>query len=106
MLLRQELAAKNNSLKEKNNRIKILEDYILSLKQKQFGSSSEKLSPTQAGLFDEADDAEATPLSSRLIFPRIAAAKDAYRFLPIFRALILSTMCRTGKKSVRMMALH
>lgn len=60
MLLRQELAAKNNSLKEKNNRIKILEDYILSLKQKQFGSSSEKLSPTQAGLFDEADDAEAT----------------------------------------------
>lgn len=60
MSLRQELAAKNNSLKEKNNHIKILEDYILSLKQKQFGSSSEKLSPTQTGLFDEADDTEAT----------------------------------------------
>lgn len=55
MSLRQELAAKNNSLKEKNNHIKILEDYILSLKQKQFGSSSEKLSPAQTGLFDEAD---------------------------------------------------
>lgn len=55
MSLRQELAAKNNSIKEKNNHIKILEDYILSLKQKQFGSSSEKLSPAQTGLFDEAD---------------------------------------------------
>jgi transposase len=55
MLLRQELAAKNNSLQEKNNHIKILEEYILSLKQKQFGSSSEKLSPTQTELFDEAD---------------------------------------------------
>lgn len=55
MLLRQELAAKNNSLQEKNNHIKILEEYILSLKQKQFGSSSEKLSPAQTELFDEAD---------------------------------------------------
>ncbi len=57
MLLRQELAAKNTSLQEKNNHIKILEEYILSLKQKQFGSSSEKLSPTQAELFDETDGA-------------------------------------------------
>jgi transposase len=55
MLLRKELAAKNNSLQEKNNHIKILEEYILSLKQKQFCSSSEKLSPAQTELFDEAD---------------------------------------------------
>ena len=44
---------------DKDHHIKILEDYILSLKQKQFGSSSEKLSPAQTGLFDEADDTEA-----------------------------------------------
>jgi transposase len=55
LLLRQELAAKNTSLQEKNHHIKILEEYILSLKQKQFGSSSEKLSPAQTELFNEAD---------------------------------------------------
>jgi transposase len=59
LLLRQELAAKNTSLQEKNHHIKILEEYILSLKQKQFGSSSEKLSPTQTELFDEADSGAA-----------------------------------------------
>ena len=41
-----ELLLENDSLKEtirhKNSRIKILEDYIKSLKQKQFGASSEK----------------------------------------------------------------
>ena len=58
MLLRQEIAAKNNTLQEKNNHIKILEEYILSLKQKQFGSSSEKLSPSQTELFNEADGDE------------------------------------------------
>lgn len=40
---------------DKDRHIKILEEYILLLKQKQFGSSSEKLSPAQAELFDEAD---------------------------------------------------
>jgi len=43
------------TIADKDHHIKILEEYILSLKQKQFGSSSEKLSPTQAELFDEAD---------------------------------------------------
>lgn len=47
-----ELLLENDSLKEtiqhKNSRIKILEDYIKSLKQKQFGASSEKHDVIQA----------------------------------------------------------
>jgi transposase len=43
------------TIADKDHHIKILEEYILSLKQKQFGSSSEKLSPAQVELFDEAD---------------------------------------------------
>ena len=47
-----ELLLENDSLKEtiqhKNSRIKILEDYIKALKQKQFGASSEKHDVIQA----------------------------------------------------------
>ncbi len=57
-LLQRELAAKNNSLQEKNTYIQSLEEYILSLRHQQFGSSSEKLSPTQAELFDEPEGDE------------------------------------------------
>jgi transposase len=58
--IEQENRRLRKAIADKDHHIKILEDYILSLKQKQFGSSSEKLSPTQTGLFDEADDTEAT----------------------------------------------
>src|SRR6187402_1195862 len=51
--------------------VDIEQEYILSLKQKQFGSSSEKLSPAQAELFDEADDDAAE------IGADVAAAIDA-----------------------------
>jgi transposase len=58
--IEQENRRLRKAIADKDHHIKILEDYILSLKQKQFGSSSEKLSPAQTGLFDEADDTEAT----------------------------------------------
>ena len=54
--IEQENILLRKTIADKNHHIKTLEEYILSLKQKQFGSSSEKLSPTQAELFDEADD--------------------------------------------------
>ncbi|MDO8335595.1 MAG: IS66 family transposase, partial [Candidatus Saccharibacteria bacterium] len=60
MDIEQENRRLRKAIADKDHRINILEEYILSLKQKQFGSSSEKLSPTQTGLFDEADDTEAT----------------------------------------------
>ena len=57
--IKQENILLRKTIADKDHHIKILEEYILSLKQKQFGSSSEKLSPAQAELFDEADgDAE------------------------------------------------
>lgn len=64
----QDIIQENIHLKkiisDKNNRIQLLEDYIRSLNQKQFGSSSEKLEAIQADLFVEADedeDASANP---------------------------------------------
>lgn len=53
--IEQENLLLRKTIADKNHHIKILEEYILSLKQKQFGSSSEKLSPAQTELFDEAD---------------------------------------------------
>lgn len=53
--IEQENILLRKTIADKDHHIKILEEYILSLKQKQFGSSSEKLSPTQTELFDEAD---------------------------------------------------
>ena len=54
--IEQENILLRKTIADKDHHIKILEEYILSLQQKQFGSSSEKLSPAQAELFDEADD--------------------------------------------------
>jgi transposase len=54
--IEQENLLLRKTIADKDHHIKILEEYILSLKQKQFGSSSEKLSPAQSELFDEADD--------------------------------------------------
>lgn len=50
------LSENRKILEQKNSRIKLLEDYIQTLKQKHFGASSEKLDAIQSGLFDEADD--------------------------------------------------
>lgn len=57
--IEQENRLLRKTIADKDHHIKILEEYILSLKQKQFGSSSEKLSPAQTELFDEADGASA-----------------------------------------------
>lgn len=59
-----EILQENNSLKEiiqhKDSRIKILEAYIQTIKQKQFGASSEKLEAIQPDIFgDSASDTEA-----------------------------------------------
>jgi len=69
--IEQENILLRKTIADKDHHIKILEEYILSLKQKQFGSSSEKLSPAQAELFDEADDDAAE------IGADVAAAIDA-----------------------------
>ncbi|ACE83631.1 IS66 family element, transposase [Cellvibrio japonicus Ueda107] len=51
------ISAQEKSLQSKEKRIRILEEYILSLQQKQFGSSSEKQEVLQAELvFTEAED--------------------------------------------------
>lgn len=51
------ICAQEKSLNAKEKRIRILEEYILSLQQKQFGSSSEKQEVIQAELvFTEAED--------------------------------------------------
>ena len=46
-------------LQEKDERIQQLEAMILQLRKQQFGTSSEKLSPDQLALFDEAEEAAA-----------------------------------------------
>jgi len=46
--LKEALLEKDKTIHQKNSRIKILEDYIKSLKQKQFGASSEKQGIIQA----------------------------------------------------------
>lgn len=51
------ISGQEKSLQAKEKRIRILEEYILSLQQKQFGSSSEKQDVIQAELvFTEAED--------------------------------------------------
>ena len=54
--LKEIISENNKIISDKNNRIQLLEDYIRSLNQKQFGSSSEKLEAIQADLFVEAED--------------------------------------------------
>jgi transposase len=54
--LKEIISENKKIISNKNNRIQLLEDYIRSLNQKQFGSSSEKLETIQADLFVEAED--------------------------------------------------
>lgn len=55
--LKEIISEQEKSLHAKEKRIRILEEYILSLQQKQFGSSSEKQDVIQAELvFTEAED--------------------------------------------------
>lgn len=55
--LKDIISEQEKSLHAKEKRIRILEEYILSLQQKQFGSSSEKQEVIQAELvFTEAED--------------------------------------------------
>lgn len=60
--LLQENAQLKAQLHEKNHYIQQLEEALLQARQRQFGASSEKLSPDQLGLFNEAEAvAEAAP---------------------------------------------
>lgn len=56
--LKEIISENNKIISDKNNRIQLLEYYIRSLNQKQFGSSSEKLEAIQADLFVEAEEDE------------------------------------------------
>jgi transposase len=56
--LKEIISENKKVISDKNNRIQLLEDYIRSLNQKQFGSSSEKLEAIQADLFVEAEEDE------------------------------------------------
>ena len=51
----QALAAKNKALKEKDQKIEVLEEYIRYLKHKHFGRSSERETSSQGELFNEAE---------------------------------------------------
>jgi transposase len=62
-VLRQELLIKqalieqqSASIEQRDQRIRQLEELIRSFKQQRFGASSEKLSPDQLGLFNEAEE--------------------------------------------------
>ena len=56
--LKEIISEKDKIISDKNHRIQHLEDFIRSLNQKQFGSSSEKLESIQADLFVEAEEDE------------------------------------------------
>lgn len=51
----QIIVDKERTLKTKSNKITTLEEYIRYMTQQRFGASSEKCSPDQLGLFDEAE---------------------------------------------------
>lgn len=62
--LKEKLSEKEKTIQQKNSRIKILEDYIQALKQKQFGISSEKREALQPDIFSDLDDVAAEDESS------------------------------------------
>jgi transposase len=63
-----DIQQENDSLKEiiqhKESRIKILEAYIQTLKQKQFGASSEKLDAIQPDIFSDPEEESDTDIST------------------------------------------
>ncbi len=58
--LKEIISENQKIIQQKDSQIKFLEEYIQSLKQKHFGSSSEKLDAIQPDLFTEAEDTELT----------------------------------------------
>lgn len=64
--LKEIISENNKIISDKNNRIQLLEDYIRSLNQKQFGSSSEKLEAIQADFFVEAEEDENTSANNEV----------------------------------------
>jgi transposase len=54
--LKEILSEKDSIIERKTQRIQLLEEFIRSLQQKQFGASSEKLEAVQPDLFVEAED--------------------------------------------------
>jgi transposase len=65
----QENIALKKIISEKNHRIQHLDDFIRSLNQKQFGSSSEKLEAIQADLFVDAEEDEDVSVNAEVESP-------------------------------------
>ena len=61
--LRETLTEKNKILAQKNHYITQLEEALKQQRQQQFGASSEKASPDQLGLFNEAEAIEAATVA-------------------------------------------
>jgi transposase len=57
--LKNIISVRDTTIQQKNSRIKLLEDYILALKHKQYGASSEKLDAIQVDIFEEEEIATA-----------------------------------------------
>lgn len=55
-LLREQLTAEQEKLAERDTQITVLQEQLKSLLQKRYGTSSEKASPNQLGLFNEAEE--------------------------------------------------
>jgi hypothetical protein len=108
--IEQENLLLRKAVADKNHHIKILEEYILSLKKNSLAHRVKnyrlhKLSYLMKPMaMRQRLKLNKILLPILLKFPRIhAAPKDAYQFLPTFLALILFTTCLTTKKSARMM---
>jgi transposase len=54
--LKEMISEKDKTIQHKDSRIKILEAYIQTLKQKQFGASSEKLDAMQPDIFSDSEE--------------------------------------------------
>jgi transposase len=69
-LLKQEVEEKDQQLDSKDQRIRHLEEILQTLRHKQFGSSSEKASPDQQSLFNEAEEtADSAPDDQSISVP-------------------------------------
>lgn len=55
IVLKKKLEEKDQQIEQKNQRIQLLEEMIKTLRHKQFGASSEKITAAQINLFNEAE---------------------------------------------------
>ncbi|MCK5881988.1 MAG: IS66 family transposase, partial [Sinobacterium sp.] len=82
-LLKQEVEEKDQQIDSKNIRIRHLEEMLQALRHKQFGSSSEKFSPGQKSLFNEAEEAtDSIPDDSGISVPAHTRKKKRRASIP------------------------